>query len=348
MATRIILKVCCFVLSMSLFSQQFPERPGKRKNPQILFDHISTRDGLSDQEVISIFQDQYGYTWFGTLNGLNKFDGYSFESFFNDPADIHTISSNWIFDIAEDLNGILWIGTKGGLNKYDKLTGRFSRVRLSDTVASTEDNYVYGIAIDESHIYINHSSTLTVMDFNTEVIQSYKNSLETSGALYDKGFPVIKSIDGTIWIGSANGLCNFNPLEEEFRYFQSVQYSVNSISNGHITSLLEDKNGNILIGTEEGLYIYNPETEQVVHYKHNSKDTGSLSNNYIQSMIQDHTGNIWIGTDGGGLNRATGISLTGATEFTHFRNLADNDNFIGHDIVLSLFEDRSHNLWIGT
>jgi len=312
------------------------------------FSHYRVSDGLSQSQILCIFQDSEGFIWFGTQNGLNKFDGYSFEQFFTDAADTSTISSNWIFDIAEDLNGILWIGTKGGLNKYDKLTGRFSRVSLSDTIASAEDNYVYGIAIDESHIYINQSQTLTVMDSNTEVIQSYKNLLETGGALYDKGFPVMKSSDGTIWIGSANGLCNFKPEEQEFKYFHVGGSSSNSISNGHISSLLEDKNGNILIGTEEGLNIYNPETEQVVQYSHNSKDPGSLSHNYIQSMIQDHTGNIWIGTDGGGLNRVTDLSPSGAARFTHFRNLADNSDFIGHDIVLVLLEDRSHNLWIGT
>jgi len=94
------------------------------------FSHYRVSDGLSQSQILCIFQDSEGYIWFGTQNGLNKFDGYSFEQFFSAPADTNTISSNWIFDISEDRNGILWIGTKGGLNKYDKLTGRFSRVSL--------------------------------------------------------------------------------------------------------------------------------------------------------------------------------------------------------------------------
>ena len=89
------------------------------------FSHYSVSDGLSQSQILCIFQDSEGYTWFGTQNGLNRFDGYSFEKFFNDPAATNTISSNWIFDIAEDLNGVLWIGTKGGLNKYDKFTNSF-------------------------------------------------------------------------------------------------------------------------------------------------------------------------------------------------------------------------------
>ena len=284
----------------------------------------------------------------GTQNGLNQFDGYSFERFFNDPADTNTISNNWIFDIKEDQNGVLWIGTKGGLNKYDKRTGQFSRIILSDSITDTDDKFVYGLAVDESNIYINQSPTLSVLDFNTGEIKSYESNIQTGGALYDKGFPVIKCSNGIIWIGSVNGLYNFNPQEQEFKYFSTGESGSHSITNDHITSLLEDKHGNVLIGTENGLNIYDTKTEQIVQYTHESNNPGSLSHNYIQTMIQDHSGDIWIGTDGGGLNKMTGIPPSGSLEFFHFRNLADNNNFIGHDIVISLFEDRSHNLWLGT
>ena len=337
--SRTISILMCIILfsTINLLSGQVPQ-----------FSHYGVSDGLSQSEILCIFQDSEGYIWIGTQNGLNKFDGYSFERFFNDPADIHTISNNWIFDIAEDQNGVLWIGTKSGLNKYDKNTGRFSRVSLPNSINGTEYNFIYGIAADESHIYINQSPTLSVLDLNTGAIQSYKNTFETGGALYDKGFPVLKCSNGMIWIGSINGLCHFNPQEQEFTYFHPGEAGTNSITNGHITSLMEDKNGNLWIGTEDGLNIYNTKTEQIVQYRHDMDNPGSLSHNYIQSMLQDHEGNIWIGTDGGGLNKTTGITPAGAPEFTHFRNLADNNNFIGHDIVLSLLEDRSHNLWIGT
>ena len=335
----IISILVCMILvsSVNLLSGQLLE-----------FSHYRVSDGLSQSEILCIFQDSEGYMWFGTQNGLNKFDGYSFKRFLNDPADTSTISSNWIFDITEDQNGVLWIGTKGGLNKYDKKTGHFSRISLSGSTADSEDNYMYGLAADESNIYINHSPTLSVLDFNTGAIKSYKNTLEIGGALYDKGFPIIKCSNGIIWIGSVNGLCNFNPKEQEFKIFPTGVPGTISISNGHITSLLEDNDGNVLIGTENGLNIYNAATDQIVQYFHDKNHPGSLSHNYIQSILQDHSGDIWIGTDGGGLNKATGISLTGSPEFSHFRNMADNIYFIGHDIVLSLFEDRSHNLWIGT
>lgn len=118
------------------------------------FSHYGVSDGISQGEILCIFQDSEGYLWFGTQNGLNKFDSYSFERFFHDPADTSTISSSWIFDITEDQNGLLWIGTKDGLNRYDKKTGRFSKINISGSDAEREDKFVYSLAVDGSHIYI--------------------------------------------------------------------------------------------------------------------------------------------------------------------------------------------------
>ncbi len=312
------------------------------------FSRYKVSDGLSQSEILCIFQDSEGYMWFGTQNGLNKFDGYSFEQFFNDPADSNTISNNWIFDIAEDEDGRIWIGTKGGLNRYDRNTGVFTTVSLPEGAGTSQDNFIYGLTADETSVYINHSPTLSVLDYHTDEVKSYRSTIEMGGALYDKGFPILKGRDGLIWIGSANGLCNFNLQLEQFSYFPAEEPGPRSITNAYITSLLEDQDGNILIGTENGLNIYHPESEQIVSHFHDPHNPNSLSHNYIQSMIQDHLGDIWIGTQGGGLNQVSGLIPEGRGDFTHFRNLADNNNFIAHDIVITLFEDESQNLWIGT
>lgn len=314
----------------------------------LLFSHYKVSDGLSQSEILCIFQDSEGYMWIGTQNGLNKFDGYTFEQFFNDQTDSTSISNSWIFGITEDQNGLIWVGTKGGLNSYDKKTGHFSSISLSDSPGSSQDNFIYGLASDESYIYINHSPGVSLLNYHTGEIIVHQSAIETGGALYDKGFPIIKTRDGVIWIGSVNGLCNLKPETGEFTYFYADDGGPESITNSHITSLLEDRNGNVLIGTENGLNLFDAESGQIAHFYHEADHPQSLSHNYIQSMILDHRGELWIGTDGGGLNFASSLSPTRPGEFTHYRNLADNDAFIGHDIVLSLYEDQSQNLWIGT
>ena len=312
------------------------------------FDHYAVEDGVSQSEIICIFQDSEGYMWFGTQNGLNKFDGYSFENFFYDPSDSNSISSSWIFDIAEDKNGYLWIATKGGLNKFDKKTDRFSQINLSIGNLISEGDFVYGITIDTSNIYVSQPPTLTIIDFTTGEQESYSNSFEHQGALYDIGFPVIKDSKGLIWIGSINGLASFDLMEKQFTNLTNIESDPNSISHNHITALFEDGYGNILIGTENGLNIYNHDTEQITRYYQDNTQSRSLSHNYIHSILQDYSGTIWIGTDGGGLNKMINTSPMGTAEFFHFRSGSDNTNYISHDIVHSLFEDNSNNLWIGT
>lgn len=286
--------------------------------------------------------------WFGTQNGLNKFDGYSFENYFNDPADSNSISNSWIFDIAEDSNGILWIATKGGLNRFDKRTDRFSRVSLPGNNLETGVDFVYGITTDTENIYVSQPPTLTIINFNTGEQQSFHNTNEHDGTLYDVGFPIIKDSRGSIWAGSMHGLASFNLLEKQFTNYVYSESKSNSISHNHITALFEDRDGNILMGTENGFNIINPDLKTITRYYQDNTQARSLSNNYIHSVIQDYSGTIWIGTEGGGLNKIMDMGSAGTSDFFHFRSGPDNTNYISHDIVPSLFEDNSHNLWIGT
>ena len=228
----------------------------------IQFDHYAVKDGISQSEILCIFQDSERYMWIGTQNGLNKFDGYSFVNYFFDPSDTNMISNSWIFDITEDDNGFLWIGTKGGLNKFDKKTGVFTHVRIINGNSVDNTNFIYGITSDSSNIYVNQQSRLSIINFNTGSLESYENSFEYERALYDVGFPVIKDSQGLIWMGSINGLSCFDLKNKQFNNFIHSESDPGTISNNHITALFEDRNGNILIGTGNGLNIYNTKSKK--------------------------------------------------------------------------------------
>ena len=101
--------------------------------PQIEFTHLGAHEGLSQSWVKSICQDKYGFMWFGTNDGLNKYDGYTFTVYKNDPHDEGTISNNGISSIYEDKKGNLWIGTENGLNLYDRDKDRFIYIAVSYT-----------------------------------------------------------------------------------------------------------------------------------------------------------------------------------------------------------------------
>jgi ligand-binding sensor domain-containing protein/signal transduction histidine kinase len=315
---------------------------------QVNLKHYSVQDGISQSEIKCIFQDSEGFMWFGTQNGLNKFDGYTFTRYFTDPSDSTTISNGWIYGMAEDSSGCLWIATKRGLNRFDKKTGHFSKFshRLPGSIVN--DDFIYGLAADNSSIYINTPPELSILDTKTGKIESFNNGLEYEGILYDIGYPIIRSRGGLLWIGSSNGLSCFDIKEKKFRVFLHDEKNPATISDDRITALYEDKAGNILIGTAHGFNIYNPGTKAFSHYFHNDYDPQSLSSSFIRSIVQDRSGAVWIGTEDKGLNKVFFNSRGEASDFMHYRSIPDSRGYISHDIVYSLYHDRSNNLWIGT
>ena len=100
--------------------------PSQDQTSTIRFERISTRDGLSQNGVLSIWQDRRGFMWFGTEDGLNKYDGYAFTVYTHDPDDPSTISDNLVSTIYEDQSGVMWVGTKGGLDRFDRATETFT------------------------------------------------------------------------------------------------------------------------------------------------------------------------------------------------------------------------------
>ncbi len=332
-AVLVVLLLCCL-------------QAGFCQLPQ--FDHYAVEDGVSQSAIICIFQDSEGFIWIGTQNGLNKFDGYKFENFYNDPGDSNTISNNWVFDITEDQEGDLWIGTKGGLNRYDKKTGRFSLINTPYENNRSNNSFVYGVTSDDSSIFIHQPPVLNILNYKTGNIKSYTNSFEPDEALYDFGYPIMKDLDGILWMGSRNGLASFNPEKEVFQNYMHSVSDQNTISHDHVTALNLDEMGNILVGTENGFNVLDQETGQFIQYHSELDRPGDLSHDHITSIALDYSSTIWIGTSGGGLNKLTTDTLTGSTEFIHFRSGSDNTGYINHDIVLCLCEDYSNNLWIGT
>jgi ligand-binding sensor domain-containing protein/signal transduction histidine kinase len=315
---------------------------------QISFKHYSVKEGVSQSEIKCIYQDSEGYIWFGTQNGLNKFNGYTFEKFFYNPNDPSSISNSWIYGITEDTRGNIWVGTKGGLNRFDKKTGHFALINHRIPGSVINDNFVYGITSDDSLVYINTPPALSVLNFNTGKLDTYNNQFAYEGILYDIGYPIIHDKDGLIWIASTHGLSCFDPRSKQFKNFVHDIHDAHSLSDNQITALCEDRSGNILVGTSNGLNLYDKNSNLFFHWFHDEDLDNSLSSNFIRSIILDHTGAIWVGTEEGGLNKMIYSKQGNPAHFSHFRSLADNANYISHDIVYSLYEDKSHNLWIGT
>lgn len=310
---------------------------------QHLFTNYSIDQGLSQSVVNALFQDSKGFIWIGTQNGLNKFDGYSFESFTTNPNDTTTISNNWIYSITEDRDGNLWIATKGGLNKFNPTYKRFQRINYKTAYIHPVAEYLYDVKNSfNGTILLNTPPVLTIYNPKSNEFRHFYNQLEYDGAVKDNTIPLIEDFEGLIWIGSTRGLSCFDRNTQTFKYFLKDEAAPNSISDNYITALYEDKKGNIWIGTANGLNRYSKVTRTFTSFYNNPNDPSSLSNNFIRAIVQDYAGNLWIGTEGGGLSKMT---LNG--DVARFENLTSDNNGLSHNIVLALKIDRSNNLWVG-
>ena len=315
-----------------------------------VFEHYSVNDGLSQSVVKCIYQDKTGYLWFGTQNGLNKFDGYSFKKYINNPIDTNSISDNWVFSIAEDNSGNLLIATKKGVNIFNRNSKKFSQITYNQSSFEhlKKNEAVYDIfSTNEEAILINKAPYILGYNSKSKEIKVTDTKLEFDGAINDQKIPIIKDKNGFIWFGSTNGLSKINETTGFIETFEQND-SDNGISNNYITALFEDNAGNIWIGTRNGLNVYSYSKKKFYKYYRSSKDN-SISHNFIRSIIQDRKGNIWVGTEGGGLNKAS-LKNNNLKEvsFTTFKNNSNDLNTISHDIVLSLYIDNSDILWIGT
>lgn len=328
------------VLIIFLFLRCFP---GDAQ--QYFFSGYSISDGLSQSVVNCIFQDSKGYIWFGTQNGLNKYNGYTFEVFTCNPNDSNSITNNWINGIAEDKEANLWIATKGGLVKYTRKEKHFSRIKFTSPFEVLATDCVYDVKCAQNgNILVNMPPVLSICDPKTLKFKHFISPFAFDGSAKDNNIPLIEDRKGIIWVASTKGLAAFNTQTETFRVFNHNPADPASLSADNITALYQDQKGELWIGTSAGLDRLQSAGKGFDHYVHDKRNEFSLSNNFIRAILADKSGNLWIATEGGGLNRMS----RNKDNRVFFEQFSAEKSGLNQNINLSLAIDNSDNLWIGT
>jgi ligand-binding sensor domain-containing protein/signal transduction histidine kinase len=332
-STKAVLLISLFLHMLSANAQQY------------FFSGYSISDGLSQSVVNCIFNDSRGYIWFGTQNGLNKYNGYTFEVFTYHPGDSNSISNNWINGIAGDKEGNLWIATKGGLVKYNRSGKRFSRIQYSLPFQNLITECVYDVKCTRNgKILINTPPVVSVYDPETMQFRHYNSPFDFDGSAKDNNIPLLEDKSGVIWVASTKGLAAFNAEQGTFIVYNHSSADPSSLSDDNITALYQDRKGDLWIGTSAGLNHFSPQGKGFTHYIHDSRNELSLSHNFIRAIQEDKSGNLWIATEGGGLNRMS----RDHDSKVFFERFTAEKSGLNHNINLSLAIDNSDNLWIGT
>lgn len=312
------------------------------------FDHISIEQGLSQSSVRAIFQDSRGFMWFGTEDGLNRYDGYTFKIYKPDPDVSNSVSDRWITSILEDKEGYLWIATRqGGLNRYDPRTEEFKRYLHDESnPLSLSDNHINVLYLDKNdNLWVGTHNGLDLLDRTNNTFSHYiYNPSKQEGITGKTITAIFQDSRGRYWIGtSAGGLNRFDPQNNTFTPYQSNPDIRNTISDDSVTSIAEGS-GNILwVGTTNGLNKFQSDSGNFERFFYDEDNKQSLASNAITALHVDSTGNLWVGTDNG-LDR---LSEAGG-RFIHYRNDPTYARSLSTDNVISIHEDRGGVLWFGT
>ncbi len=306
------------------------------------FTRITTNEGLSQNHVSAILKDKYGFMWFATENGLDKYDGYQFISFRHDKNKPETISSNYILDIVEDDNGILWIGTTRGLNKFNRAKETFTRYLSSQTNVFVNDIFIDS----KKRMWLGTAEGLCLFNPQNGSVKWFLHSENNANSLVSNYiFEITEDNFGELWIATHNGLSRFNPRTHNFINYKHDPGNPKSIAGNRIKAVYKDIRGNIWAGTQgRGISLYNRNDNSFTNYSHDPNNSNSIGYNDILSFVEGNDGRLWVGTENGGIS----IFDYKTNLFTTFKNEVSDLNSLSNNSVYSLYKDNTGNIWAGT
>ncbi|WP_346319170.1 two-component regulator propeller domain-containing protein [Chitinophaga sp. YIM B06452] len=295
----------------------------------IYFRHYEVGNGLSNNSVITALQDKDGFMWFGTPDGLNRFNGYDFKVFRIGDHKPNSLHNNPIFHLYEDVKGTLWVATLKGLFYFDTATASFTKLPQSKGQLV---RVIHGDAWN--NIWFVEGTVLYKYKINTKRIDAYPAPrLQNITTLY-------RSADGTLWLGCANGvLAKYDRRNNDFIFYASAKVvrTANTIE-----TICEDKeNGSLLIGTSQtGLFRFNMLDQQWSSIPLSPAKSASL---FVRSLLKMNSTDYWVGTESGLyiLNSRTG-------EIQHLCKVPHDQYSLTDNAIYSICKDKEGGIWVGT
>ena len=321
-----------------------------QQGQNVRFRHLLVEDGLSQEAVQAILQDHRGLLWFGTQDGLNRYDGYDVTVFNHDPKDPASLSNGWIWCLFEDSQGTLWIGTDGGgLNRF--LPGRQAFERFvsdpSDPFSLSHDS-VRVIYEDRSgRLWIGtDGGGLNRLDPDTGTFTRFAHDPSSPASLSnDRVRTIAEDSSGALWVGTDGGGINiFDAANGNFLHVRHDSAVPHGLSDDRVRAIRETADGDVWIGTyESGLDLYDPAADRFTHFVHAPDDHRSLADDRVRDLFEDSTGRLWVATDGG---LSTWVAET--RSFVSYRHDPSEPTSLSDDRVNTVTEDHGGVLWVGT
>ncbi len=343
------------------------------------FRHYTNEDGLSHNTVYGSLQDQKGFMWFGTKDGLNRFDGHTFKSYRHETGNFKSICANYISALHEDPDGLIWVGTNEGLCYFNPETDEFSDL-----------NSVFQIKGEIGDIKTDFQNNLWIQTFNGLYRYNKKDKKVKFYPIQTYFTPknICVSSSGDVWFTSVekflykydaknDGFDRYDILtSDEKKRYSELLTIVDAKEHGLLVGteslgikrfdpntgmteaflekdlygkpirsrvILPFSNDEFFIGTESGLYLLNLKTKESSNFRKSLSNPYAIGDNAIYSLTKDKEGGVWIGTYFQGISYLSNES--GAVE--KFFDQGQPGNIRGN-AIREIVGDNHGSIWIGT
>lgn len=300
---------------------------------QFHFRHYNIENGVSSNCITSIIQDQKGYIWMGTENGLSRFDGTQFSFYRKTDPSYPNFNSSFINTICEANASELWLGTEHGIYIYNQVQNKFIKFTQTTSNNTSISSWVSHIIQDkEKNMWIaTRKQGIFLYNTQTKKLVQYEVPCNDNNVVY-----ILNDSQNNIWISGLHHLCLLNKANNTFETF-----TIKNEKEIYSMALWEDNNRHIWIGTwEDGLWKLNTQTKEVEKYLISKKGKGIL---HIHSIIEYAPDILFIGSDDG---------LTLFNTVTHERFLynqyGEDSKNLSDKFIYPILKDKEGGVWIGT
>ena len=308
----------------------------------ISFDRVSAKYGLPNGYIKDIMEDHFGFLWFGTREGLFRYDGYEFKAYRHDISDSTTLSNPNINEVCESSSGEIWVGTNNGLNLLDRRTGKSQRFLPSPQNETTSkiNNLIRKVFEDSrGNLWLASVSKNNMLRFD----RSSKQFIST----HEMGDPnsehfvrnYFEDRNANVWAGTSSGLLKLNPGDSTFHHLL-LDPDPSSDNNNISTGICDGTDGSFWLATKAGLVNWHPETK-IIRKGFLPMELDGVQINYL---TLDRNNNLWLALNNNGL----GVYDIIKQRFNHFIYQANQSKSLNNNSVTFILEDRFQNIWVGT
>lgn len=335
------------------FSENINPSESDFPNYYIKFSRLGLEDGLSQSVVLDITQDPQGFMWFATQDGLNRYDGYNFKVFRNNPNDSASVGDNWITDLLVESDSTMLVGTKrAGLYRLNLFDYKFHKIHYEKRGEGGND-YIHDVQLEgNGKIWI--ATWGNGVYFYDETTNARKHLGEKDGLTSDFVSSILISREKkTLWIGTGLGLDSLNLSNFALTEINFDGCIKRNFEDNFCISLYETEDRTLFIGTQGGLKIKEKSKPLIKCYRASLKNESSLPSDVINQILEDERGYLWFATLDGGIARTRKTTKSKSFDvenlkFVSYKNESTNPFSISANYVRTIFEDASENIWLGT